>query len=84
MLDYLLKHSGIATSIFEILAALVGIICYNKYKASAARYLIFFLIYTVIIDFMGSYPTRLKELDLYYLIENTLIEKNYWWYVIFW
>ncbi|RIA09911.1 hypothetical protein OE09_1757 [Flavobacteriaceae bacterium MAR_2010_72] len=71
-----------------ILAALTGILCFNKFKNTSVKYFIYFLIYVVFVELLGYYPT----FSLYYkpfnwiqsLTEGTLFEKNFLWYSIFW
>jgi len=84
MHEFLREYYSVITHSIEFLAALTGILCYKKYKFTVAKYLIFFLIYAFFVDLLGSYPEYLYDMDLYYLIEGTLIQDNYWWFTIFW
>ncbi len=68
----------------EFLAALTGILLYKKYKFTVAKYLVFFLVYSFLLDLIGYYPQYFRDLGYFYLIEGTLIENNYWVYNIFW
>lgn len=68
----------------ESLAAVLGVIFYRKYKHTAAKFLCYFLVYCFFVDLIGRYPSHLKYINQFYLIENTLIKANHWWYVIFW
>ena len=71
-----------------ILAALVGLIFFKKFKNTPTRYFIYFLLYVVVIELLGYYPSFSKKyqwLDwLKRLTENTVFEENYLWYAIFW
>jgi hypothetical protein len=71
-----------------ILAALVGLLTFKKYKKTVVKYFIYFLVYVVIIELVGFYP----GIGIYYesfnwisrLTKGTLFEQNYLWYSIFW
>lgn len=80
--EFLRQNYFLLTYSVEFLAAVTGIFCYKKYKATAAKYFIFYLIYIFLVDFFGRYPTYLKDLELDYLIKNTVFEKNYLWYIV--
>lgn len=77
-LNYL--HLTLAT---EILAAVTGLILYKKYKSSAAKFFIWFLVYIVFVDFIGTYPNYYDKIEFIKPLRNTLIRYNYWWYSIF-
>jgi hypothetical protein len=66
------------------MAAATGVILYKKYKSSAAKYFVYFLVYAFLVDLIGGYPRYFRNLDLFSLIEGTLIAENYWWYTLFW
>src|SRR5690606_13989602 len=72
------------TKSVEILAFVVGLIVYKKYKNTPVKYFIWFLGWIVFVETIGNYPRHLKDYNLEYLIEGTLIERNYWWYTISW
>ena len=82
--EFLKEYYGLITSLVEIAAAVTGVILYKKYKLTAVKYIIYFLIYTFFVDLIGGYPSFFKKIGYFHLIEGTLIEKNYWWYTIFW
>ncbi|MBF8149950.1 hypothetical protein ITJ86_08570 [Winogradskyella sp. F6397] len=84
MHEFFKEYYSVISHSIEFLAALTGVLYYKKFKFTVAKYLIFFLIYAFLVDLIGSYPEYLYNLDLYYLIEGTLIEINYWWFTIFW
>lgn len=84
MQDFIKEYNYLITFSVEILSAIVGLFCYIKYKNTIAKYLIFFLIYVVFVDLIGGYPKYFRDWGVFFLIENTLFEKNYWWYIIFW
>lgn len=68
----------------EFIAAITGIIVFSKYKYASAKYIIYFLVYACFVDVIGNYPKYFSNFNLFYLIEGLLIERNYWWYKIFW
>ncbi|WP_299364792.1 hypothetical protein [Winogradskyella sp.] len=84
MEEFLKDNYFLITHSLEFLAAVTGLILYRQYKTTAAKFLIYFLLYAFFVDFIGRYPSHLRSLELFQLIENTKIEKNYWWYLIFW
>jgi hypothetical protein len=84
MEEFLKNNYFLITHSVEFLAAATGFVCYRYYKSTAAKYLIYFLVYAFIIDLIGRYPKHLRSIELFQFIENTKIEENYWWYLIFW
>ncbi len=86
--EFLIKNYSLITKSVEIVAALVGIICYNKFKNSNVKYFIYFLIYVVLIENIGSYTIYLDEYAFFSewkeIIENTRFKTNHWWFSIFW
>ena len=70
------------------MAALTGLILFEKYKHTAVKYFIYFLVYVVIVELIGSYPSNLKKIeilsDLNEIISNSKFRQNYWWYTTFW
>lgn len=84
MEEFIKEHYTLITYSVECLAAVTGIVLYKKYKHTVAKYLIFFLVYAFLVDLLGNYPRHFYNLGLFYVIEDTLIEKNYWWFNIFW
>ncbi|MBN2869230.1 MAG: hypothetical protein JXK08_11190, partial [Flavobacteriaceae bacterium] len=88
MLNFLSKHYVFIYTLFEILAAVLGVFYYKKFKSKAARLFIWFLIYAVIEDRLGGYPIYIKKYDslnwLKQLIKGTAFENNYFYYDVFW
>ncbi|TYA59281.1 hypothetical protein [Formosa maritima] len=84
MKEFLYDYYTFLTKSIEILAFVVGLIVYNKYKNTPVKYFIWFLGWIVFVETIGNYPRHLKDYDLEYLIEGTLIERNYWWFTLFW
>jgi len=84
MEEFFKNNYFLITYSIEFLAAVIGLIVYKYYKTTAAKFLILFLVYAFLIDLLGNYPVYLRDVGSFNLIENTKIEKNYWWYLIFW
>jgi len=88
MEEFLSKNYFFITHFVEIFAAVMGLLFYRKYKNSAGRYFIWFLVYVAIIELIGEYPRYvIKHEFLHFfkdLIEGTIIEKNKWFYTLFW
>ncbi|TDU39874.1 hypothetical protein BXY82_1909 [Gelidibacter sediminis] len=78
-----LNYFNITYSV-EALAAITGLICFNKYKKTAIKYFIPFVIYAVLVDVMGSYPMFFAHFSVYHIIQGTLFEKNYLYFAVFW
>lgn len=84
MNEFLKEYNTLITYSIEFIAALTGVLLYSKYKYSVAKYLVYFLIYAFFVDLIGNYPRFLYNLGFFHLIKDTLIEKNYWWFTVFW
>lgn len=71
-----------------ILAAITGLLAYNKFKNTEIRYFIYFLVYVAFIEVIGFYPSYSQNIKsfswIHDLTVNTIFEKNYLWYAIFW
>lgn len=71
-----------------ILAALVGLLTFNKFKGTKVKYFIFFLLYVLVVELIGWYPSlsyyneSFKWIDDY--TKGTILEENYLWYGVFW
>jgi hypothetical protein len=64
------------------------VLCFNKFKATNVKYFIYFLVYVVIIELWGYYPSFSLSIESFYWIQSltkgTLFEENFLWYSIFW
>lgn len=83
MNEFLRQNYFLLTYSVEFLAAVTGIFCYKKYKSSVAKYFIFFLIYSFIIDLLGNYSRYINSVEFYQYIKGTIFEKNYLMFAIF-
>ena len=84
MEEFLKQYYTLTTYSVEFLAAVTGLFCLKKYKGTAAKYVIYFLIYCFLVDFLGNYPNMLRKLNLFHIVKDTLIWENYWWFTLFW
>lgn len=84
MKDFFLNnYVNIVTSI-ETLAALTGVFLYKKYKLTKAKFFIYFLIYVVFVERLGTYSLYVQNDQFLKFLKGTLIETNHWWFTIFW
>ena len=84
MEDFLKENYTLIARSVEILAAVTGLLLYKKYKHTAAKYFICFLVYLTICDFIGTYTYYIKNNGFFNFLEGTLFEKNFWWTTIYW
>ncbi len=84
MNDFLLAYKNSITFSIEILAAVTGLLCYNKYRHTVAKYFIWFLIYLSICDFAGSYVNYIKGDGFFNFLQGTRLVRNFWWSTMYW
>lgn len=84
MFDFIYKYSTSIYLTLEIIAAVTGIVLFNKYRHTSAKYFIYFLVYIVAIVVIGKYSYYVRDDGFLNFLEGTLLEKNYWWFTIFW
>ena len=88
MEEFLRENFSFLNKFVEIIAATVAIIVYRKYKYSSVKYFLWFLIYVFIVELIGGYTVYVAKFsflsNIKEALEDTLIEKNYWWYNTFW
>ena len=82
--EFLKNNYSLLTYGVELMAAIIGLIVYKKFKNSHAKYFIWFICAIPLIEFIGGYPWHFEDLGLFHLIEGTVFERNYWWFTIFW
>ncbi|MCP4054164.1 hypothetical protein [Mesoflavibacter sp. CH_XMU1422-2] len=73
----------------EVLAAIIGIFLFKKYKNdNAAKLFIYFLIYVNVVETIGSYTNILRGYPddnwIKLAFKNTIFNQNYWWYTLMW
>ena len=88
MEEFLRENYSLLTHAVEIMAAITGLLLFNRYKHSAARYFIFFLVYVSLVELIGSYPGCFAKYeflsDFKDAVKGTVFERNRWWFTIFW
>jgi len=84
VIDYVINNSHNLILFFEILAAVTGLVLFNKYKDTNAKYFIYFLVYIVIIVIFGRYSYFVRNDGLFNFLDGTLLERNYWWFTLAW
>jgi hypothetical protein len=88
MEDFLREYFSFLNKAVEIVAAIVAILVYKKYRKTKVKYFLWFLIYVFILELIGGYTVYVSKFEFLQGVKNmlkdTLIEKNYWWYNIFW
>ena len=88
MVEFLKEYYSFLNKAVEIVAAIVAIIVYKKYRKTNVKYFLWFLIYVFILELIGGYTVYISKFeflhDLKIMLKGTLIEENYWWYNIFW
>lgn len=84
MKDFLLQNYMFINKAVVFIAALVGLLVFKRYKQTPVTYFIYFLIYVFVAETLGSYTRFLIKIDLYYLIEDTVFKRNFWWHTLSW
>lgn len=84
MHDFLLEFQKLINSSIEILAAVTGLLLYKKYKLTAAKFFIYFLVFVSFLDFSGNYSMLIKNNGVFGFLEGTVLAKNYWLFTLFW
>lgn len=84
MNKFLIEYHTIITFCVEILAAVTGLICYNKYKVTAAKYFIIFLVLIPILEFIAYYTVLVRPNEFLEFLIGTKFEKNFWFSTSYW
>jgi len=82
--EFLRLNYNFITRSVEILAAITGIFLFKKYKHSASKYFIYFLVYLAVCDFIGTYTYYINDNGIFRFLKGTYFEYNYWWSTVFW
>ena len=82
--DFLGKNYSVISHGIEILAAVIGLFFYKKYKGTAAKFFICFLCFIVLCDFIGSYTKYVHNNGFFNFLQGTVWENNYWWSTLYW
>ncbi|WP_411766932.1 hypothetical protein [Winogradskyella sp. A3E31] len=73
-----------ATLVIELFAAIVGIVCFKKYKDTPIRYFIYFLIYIFICELLATYTYSVRYNGVLGFLDTTRFRHNYWWGTLYW
>ncbi|PWK19715.1 hypothetical protein [Xanthomarina spongicola] len=84
MKDFLLNNYMFVNLAVVFIAAITGLLLFKKFNNTPVKYFIYFLVYVFIADLLGSYTRILNQLDLSYLIEDTVFKRNFWWHTLTW
>lgn len=88
MTDFVSKYSTQLNDVVIIIAAVVGVLYFKKFKNTDARIFLYYLVYVAIVDFIGSYPSYVVEYEILEpvreMLANTPFKRNYWWFTVFW
>ncbi|MCL5127887.1 MULTISPECIES: hypothetical protein [unclassified Algibacter] len=82
--EFLLAYKFLITTGVEVLAAVTGLFFLKKYKPTAAKFFIYFLVYLTLCDFISNYPRYIKDCGLFSFLQGTVFVKNYWWTTLYW
>ncbi len=82
--EFIRQNYSFITHSIELLAAVIGLLFYKKYKATAAKYFIYFLVYLTLCDFISMYTRAVRPDRLLSFLIGTVFEKNYWWSTLYW
>ncbi|MBP0905086.1 hypothetical protein ACFSKN_15610 [Mariniflexile gromovii] len=84
MNDFLLEYYNTITFSVEILAAVTGLLLYKKYKLTAAKFFIYFLVYLSACDFFNTYVHYIQNNGFLSFLEGTVFVRNFWWSTLYW
>lgn len=88
MEDFLREYYSVLTKLVELIAAITAILVYKKYKSTVVKYFLWFLVYVFFLELLGGYTVYVARYpflsEVKDVLKGTLIEKNYWWYNLFW
>ncbi len=82
--EFLRDYSLLLIRSVEVIAAVTGLLLYKKYKHTAARFFIYFLVYLTFCDGFGMYADYTKGDGFLNFLEGTKFETNHCWYNITW
>ena len=83
MVDFLTSNFNFIIYGFELLAAIVGVLCYKKFKDTATLYFIYFLIYVFFVELIGASLIYFNTFPPIKMIRSIGI-RSMNWYNLFW
>lgn len=84
MVEFLLNNYFWLTFGLEFLAAITGIVLYAKFKRTAGKYFIFFLVSIFVFDFLSGYVLYVRPNKFLHFLYGTRFQKNHWLTTIYW
>lgn len=88
MENFLTDNYSLLTRLVEALAAFTGLFCLKKFKHTNATYFIWFLVYVLIVELIGSYTSYIEDFEflskLKEQLKGTVFQRNSWFYTLFW
>ncbi|NMH85927.1 hypothetical protein [Flavivirga algicola] len=82
--EFIRQNYSFITHSVELLAAVIGLLVFRKYKSTAAKYFIYFLVYLTLCDFISMYARAVRPDRFLNFLIGTIFEKNYWWATLYW
>lgn len=76
-------YLGLFTLILECIALVSGFFCLYKNRRSELRPLVFFLLFTISVELIGSYTRFIDDWAFLYFLKETPFERNFWLYNCF-
>lgn len=76
-------YDALITYFLEIIAALAGFYYLKRHMDSKLRPLVYFLVFTLVIEAVGSYTNFIKIFKVLEPINNTIFKENFWLYNFF-
>ena len=84
MKDFLFQNYALINLSVIFIAVVSGLLVMHKYKQTTVKYFIYFLVFVLVTELLGSYARILNYFGNYHLIENTLFKFNFWWHTLAW
>ena len=83
MFEFLTNNFNFITYGFELLAAIVGVFCFKKFKNTTTQYFIYFLIYIFFVEFVGASLVYFYPFPPIKMLRSIGIRSANW-YNLFW
>lgn len=86
--DIIKEYFTELNDIILIISAIFALRYFRKYRKTEVRFFIYYMLYVAVVDVIGSYTWYVYKYEDLHFVQNalkgTLMEKNYWWFTIFW
>ena len=83
MEEFLIKNYIQITYSFELVAVVIGLISYKKYKGTPAAFFIKIVCFLFFIEIIGSYAFYYDKFEFLKPLYNSVFRQNYWWFTLF-